>query len=433
MSDIFLSYASVDLLRIRPIIDALERHGWSVWWDRVILPGKTYDQVIEEALAASRCVIVVWSKASVASAWVRAEAEEGRQRNILVPVVIDDGVRIPLGFRPIQAARLVDWQGTEPHQEFAKVVMAVTHLLASLLPEEPAESVAEVPLEPQYDAHQPGAEASFTSELPRDNAVKASHGKRRFLLWSAIVPLLLVPILYWVFSTRDQGLAIKNSTGMEFVRIPAGEFRMGSNDGDTDERPVHTVRISRPFDLGKYEVTQAQWEAVMRINPSHFTGDPNRPVENVSWEDVQAFIRKLNAKEGDTPYRLPTEAEWEYAARAGTTTAFSFGNDAIQLGDYAWYYENSESRTHPVGQKKPNAWGLYDIHGNVWEWVQDWYGTYPAETITDPQGPSSGSGRVFRGGCWSHDAGYCRSAIRRGAAPGYRDVGIGFRLLRTVP
>ena len=163
------------------------------------------------------------------------------------------------------------------------------------------------------------------------------------------------------------------TTGMEFVLIPAGKFMMGSDSGESNGKPVHEVRISKAFYLGKHEVTQGQWQKVMGNNPSIFKGDAILPVENVSWEDVQEFIHKLNAKEGDTKYRLPTEAEWEYAARARTATIYSFGNDERQLGEYAWYFPNSGNKTHPVGQKKPNAWGLHDMHGNVWEWVQDCY------------------------------------------------------------
>ena len=166
---------------------------------------------------------------------------------------------------------------------------------------------------------------------------------------------------------------------------------MGSDKGNDDEKPMHEVRISKPFYLGKYEVTQGQWQAVMGNNPSRFKGDPNRPVEQVAWEDVQAFMRKLNAIEGGTTYRLPTEAEWEYAARAGTTTAYSFGDDPRLLGEYAWYSENAKGKTHPVGQKKSNAWGLHDMHGNVWEWVQDWYSKpYPSGTVTESAGAGLG-------------------------------------------
>jgi formylglycine-generating enzyme required for sulfatase activity len=223
-----------------------------------------------------------------------------------------------------------------------------------------------------------------------------------------------------------------NSLGMPFVLIPASEFLMGSANGDDDERPVHTVRISQPFYLGQYAVIQTQWQAVMESNPSRFTGDPNRPVETVSWDDVQEFIRRLHAREGGTAYRLPTEAEWEYAARASATTAYSFGNDPRQLNEYAWYSENAGGQTHPVGQRKLNAWGLYDMYGNVWEWAQDWYGPYTAAAAVDPAGPSSGSDRVIRGGSWNNGASYCRSAYRYSAAPGSRDGALGFRLLRLV-
>jgi formylglycine-generating enzyme required for sulfatase activity len=223
-----------------------------------------------------------------------------------------------------------------------------------------------------------------------------------------------------------------NSIGMEFVFIPAGTFMMGSNDDETDERPVHQVNISRPFYLGKYEVTQAQWQSVMGNNPSLFHGDSKLPVEQVWWTDVREFIHKLNAMEGGNKYRLPTEAEWEYAARAGSTTAYSFGDDPKRLGDYAQYKENSGGKTHPVGQLKPNAWGLYDMHGNVWEGVRDWYGKYSSDPVTDPQGPSSGTHRMRRGCGWNNLAKFCRTANRY-SVTGFRDDFLGFRLVRTAP
>src|SRR5262249_11594356 len=150
--------------------------------------------------------------------------------------------------------------------------------------------------------------------------------------------------------------SLTNNLGMQFTLIRAGEFQMGSTSGADDERPIRTVRISKPFYLGIYEVTQGQWEAVMGNNPNRFTGDPNRPVENVSWEDVQKFIDKLNTRESGTKYRLPTEAEWEYAARAGSKTAYSFGYDSSQLSKYAWFGDNASNTTHPVGKLQPNVW-----------------------------------------------------------------------------
>ena len=222
-------------------------------------------------------------------------------------------------------------------------------------------------------------------------------------------------------------------TGMEFVLIPAGTFEMGSNDGNDNEKPVHRVTISQPFYLGKYPVTQAQWEMVMGHNPSDFKGDANLPVESVSWDDVQNFMEKLNAKAERAIYRLPTEAEWEYAARAGTTTIYSFGDDAGLLDQYGWYNGNSENKTHPVGQLKPNPWGLYDIHGNIWEWVADWYASYLPGHQTDPTGPPNGDHRVIRGGSFDLSPGDLRSALRVRVGPEVRGRSIGFRCVRVPP
>ena len=239
-----------------------------------------------------------------------------------------------------------------------------------------------------------------------------------------------IPALSLAQSTPDKTLT--NSIGVEFVLVPAGAFRMGADNGDADERPVHQVTISKAFYLGKYEVTQKQWQAVMGKNPSLFTGDPQRPVDQVTWDDAQTFIAKLNAMEGGKLYRLPTEAEWEYAARAGSTTIFHFGNDPKQLGDYAWYRGNADHQSHPVGQKKPNAWGLHDTLGNVWEWVQDWEGRYPATPVTDPKGSDSGTYRMRRGCAWNNEPNVCRTANRYSVV-GYRDDFLGLRLVRMLP
>ena len=222
---------------------------------------------------------------------------------------------------------------------------------------------------------------------------------------------------------------------MEFVRVPAGEFLMGSTSSEAfeSEQPVTRVRISKAFDLGKHEVTQSEWHLVMGTDPSHFSGCGRCPVESVSWYDVQEFIEKLNAREGARRYRLPTEAEWEYAARAGTTG----DRYAEKLDLIAWYAENSGGRTHPVGEKAPNRFGLHDMLGNVWEWVQDWHGAYPGGIVTDYLGPRNGSERLIRGGAWRYDSRRCRSPGRSdgqpGVPPGYRGTTVGFRLVRTVP
>lgn len=227
---------------------------------------------------------------------------------------------------------------------------------------------------------------------------------------------------------------------MEFVQMPAGTFDMGSPTIEKDrlngEGPVHSVKISNAFYMGKYEVTQKQWREIMGSDPSYFKGD-NLPVEQVSWDDAQSFIAKLNEKEGGNKFRLPTDAEWEYAARARTTTRYSFGDDdsifGSKLGDYAWYDSNSGSKTHDVGQKKPNPWGLYDMYGNVWEWVQDVYHDSYIGAPTDGSAwEGSGSYRVVRGGGNNYEAMFCRSASRASTDPGTRYRSSGFRLLRIL-
>jgi formylglycine-generating enzyme required for sulfatase activity len=258
---------------------------------------------------------------------------------------------------------------------------------------------------------------------------------------------------FFLLSVMNHAIAQKNFTnslGMEFVAIPAGSFMMGANDQDAydTEKPPHKVTISKAFHMGKYEVTQAEWEKVMESNPysldrsNPFYGlpgmaeritKPNHPA-TVSWQDAQEFIRRLNAKEGYTRYRLPTEAEWEYAARAGTTSAYSFGEDRKDLGRYAWHGEDfATGGTHPVGKKLPNPWGLFDVHGNAWEWVQDWYSDhyYAQSPSVDPKGSATGTQRVVRGGSWHQTSTSWRSSFRKGYVQDYRGISIGLRLVMT--
>jgi formylglycine-generating enzyme required for sulfatase activity len=219
-----------------------------------------------------------------------------------------------------------------------------------------------------------------------------------------------------------------NSIGMKFVQIPSGTFTMGSNssEGESHEKPPHTVTISRSFYVATTEVTQVQWKAVMGSNPSKFQGD-DLPVEQVSWNDAKEFIRKLNTKEGTTRNRLPTEAEWEYACRAGTT-----GDRYGDMGSTAWYDPNSGGTTHPAGQKQVNAWGLHDMLGNVYEWCEDWKDAYPNGNVTDPRGPSSGWGRVVRGGSWLIHANRARCDFRDFFTPEERRDDVGFRVVAAA-
>ena len=463
MSDIFLSYKSEDQAKAQIIAEALERNGYSVWWDRVIPPGRTFDEVIEEELDAAKCMVVLWSKESVKSEWVRTEASEGKRRKILIPVLIEDATP-PLAFRLIEAAKLINWDGTVPNPEFDLLLGSVSRILG-IVPaleteiqktgdqgeeerkkmeikkreEERAEKEKQERL--QKEGKNRLKKEKERQKEQRRGAIKENIQtvKRKVSKEMIIAVVLIFSILlvgYWVFPITD---GPNTPIDMEFVLIPAGEFDMGSPSSEIGrydyEGPVHHVTIPEPFYMSKYEVTQKQWRVVMGNNPSHFIGD-DLPVEYVSWDDVQEFIRRLNEKEGIHKYRLPSEAEWEYAARAGTTTRYSFGDDESELDEYGWYDENSNDETHPVGQKKPNPWGLYDMHGNVWEWVQDeWHDTYngaPSDGSAWEDG--SGTNRLVRSGSWLFifEAGDCRSANRRGYNLGSRHRYLGFRLLKEL-
>lgn len=251
--------------------------------------------------------------------------------------------------------------------------------------------------------------------------------------WGAAAAILCASG-YGADSGRKESLSLDlgGGTTLEFVRIRPGSFTMGDDHGFSDEPPAHTVTITKPFYLGEYEVTQQQWQAVMGGNPSRFRG-PQSPVENVSWKDCQTYLKRLTEKFAATgeKFSLPTEAQWEYACRAGSTTKYGFGDDEAALPAYAWFKANAGNTTHTVGQKKPNAWGLYDMHGNVWQWCADWYDAeyYKRSPAVDPTGPAAGVYRVVRGGGWDAAAAQCRSANRLLYAPAARHAGIGFRVV----
>lgn len=240
---------------------------------------------------------------------------------------------------------------------------------------------------------------------------------------------------------REHRVTLAESVVMPFVWIAPGSFWRGSEASeigrDRDEGPRHEVTLTRGFYFGIYEVTQAQWQAVMGENPAVFkrgTDAPQRPVESVSWEDCQRFIAKLGVL-GLGKFRLPTEAEWEHAARAGTTTRYPWGDDLKEVETHAHSWANSRSYavTHPVGTKRPNGWGLFDMHGGVWEWCSDWYGPYSDGAQRDPTGPASGRERVFRGGSWFDFPVSLRSANRHRHAPDGRYTAIGLRLVWLPP
>ena len=460
MDDIFISYARDDRSKVEPLAKALNEQGWSVWWDREIEVGDSFEKVIEQAINEAECVIAVWSVKSVNSEWVRAEASEGLRRKILAPVLIEE-VEPPLRYRPLHTASLVGWDGSTSHSGFKQLVQALTSILSR-----PAKSETQNDeKEPPQPDHSTGKAAK---EPPPDNNSKPPSNKRLSLGIVAIGMIVILSVIVLFLFLRHKEVTklesndksadastpavtkkktdsasitlqktFKNSIGIEFVLIPAGSYTMGSKSGigDSDEGPSHVVKISQPFYLQQTEVTQGQWKKVMGDNPSSFEncGD-DCPVETVSWEDAHKFINKLNEMENAEAYRLPTESEWEYAIRAGSATLFSFGDDD-KLADNAWFDSNSDSKTHRVGTKKPNAWGLYDMHGNVWEWVEDDghsnYEGAPSDGsawIDEPRGTE----RVMRGGGWGSSARDCRSAYRNSDVPEGRADGVGFRLARSV-
>ena len=224
---------------------------------------------------------------------------------------------------------------------------------------------------------------------------------------------------------------------MKLVLIPPGLYKMGGDknleQAEDHETPRHSVHLTMGFYMGKYTVTQREWSEIMNHNPSEFK-DEARPVERVSWNDVQGFIQALNKIEATDTYRLPFEAEWEYAARADTQNAYNFGTDTNLLTQYAWFRKNSGGKTHPVGGLKSNPWGLHDVHGNVHEWCQDWFDRnyYSRSPSKDPSGPASGLAKVLRGGDWSSEDWYCRCASRSLSSPDRRSSRVGFRLVKSV-
>ena len=292
----------------------------------------------------------------------------------------------------------------------------------------------------------PGALPFVRAAVDSEDAEVASRAEQ-------ILPFLEQALRWHLYDVRRKPMKLDLGAGgtMRFVRIPAGTFRMGSGlsaeqtarkyggkaEYFKNEHPQHTVKLTKAFYMGVTEVTQAQWKAMMGTTPwsgkEYARDGADNAVSYVRWNNVTAFCKKMSARTGRA-IRLPTEAEWEYACRAGSTTGYHFGGDASELGRYAWYrgnaYDKDEKYVHAVGRKQPNGWGLYDMHGNVWEWCQDWYAKdYPSTMQTDPKGPASGGYRVLRGGSWKHSPVYCRSASRGWITPGLRYSNYGFRVV----
>jgi len=370
-------------------------------WDRGVAKlalgsdAKLKDVAVKDLRGASSAQ----DQAAIGDAWWElAETQQGPERELL---------RLRAGFW---------YQQAEP-----KLAGDLAGLKIKQRLEELAKSGREIPAASEKPA---ASERPPLAIAPFDERTAKEHQ----MLWAKY---LKVPVVQ------------TNCIGMPFVLIPAGEFLVGSPDSDdeagADEKPQHPVRITEPFYLGACEVTQAQYQRVMGTNPSSFKDARGMaPVERVSWEDAQEFCTRLSGlpdeQRARRHYRLPTEAQWECACRAGTAWRFCFDESSADLGAYAWYADNSASRTHPVGQKKPNAWGLYDMHGNVFEWCQDsydsgYYRMFTSEPAVDPSASSEASDRVIRGGCYPGRSTDCRSANRERSVPTNRSSYYGFRLV----
>lgn len=487
MSDeirIFISYAREDQPRVRELYDLLVEAGYHPWLDREhLLPGQQWEPIIKRALKQSHFALVCLSATSINKrGFLQKEIKQALEQALekfeddvwLIPARLDD-CDVPDALAHIQWVDLFDddglqqllaamnyqlnKQGITPPSGLAKP-KSVSAPLSVKPPEPVPEPTPEKPKSaPEPKQEKPYSQPAKPLELkPTDVASVRTSPSRSFLTKSragiasvVVAAMVLLGYGLWPDSKPDsipnyppiQSTSQANSVTenlaagitIEMVNLPGGEFTMGANDGESDEKPPHQVKLS-PFAIGKYEVTQAQWKAVMADNPSRFNWSDDLPVENVSWNMVQDFLRRLNGK-----FRLPTEAEWEYAARAGSQNRYSFGDDAGQLHNYAWFWDNSDfamqaKQTHPVGRLKPNAFGLFDMHGNVWEWCSDWYGEKYYQdcksqgVVTDPPGPRAGASRVLRGGGWANVAVDCRSALRSDGAPGSRGDILGFRLVR---
>ncbi|OQY59787.1 MAG: hypothetical protein B6245_04790 [Desulfobacteraceae bacterium 4572_88] len=390
---VFISYAREDVKFARKLYHDLKGAGAAPWLDQeCLLPGQNWKIMIRKAIEESRFFLALLSSGALSKKGY-ALKELRMALDMLDEIPDEDVFIIPVRLNECWPAdeRLKDIHWADIFLSYEAGLEKILLALGAEMRESGE------------------AKAKAEEQKPGGEVVKVSNHQ-----------------------------IITNTLGMRFVYIPAGTFMMGSPEdeaGRYNNEVLHQVTLTKTFLMQTTPVTQWQWKAVMGKNPSHFKdGGNDCPVENVLWEDAQQFIKKLNEHEGKTLYRLPTEAEWEYACRAGSSTRFCFGDDENRLSEYAWYDGNSGGKTHPVGQKKPNAWGLYDMHGNVWEWCQDWFGDYPSGDITDPAGPlKPGSARVDRGGGCFFSARICRSACRVRDLPGGRYHFLGFRLLRLAP
>ena len=472
MSDIFISYARADRERVRPLAQALEEEGWEVWWDPLLESGRSFQQVINEALGKVRCVVGLWSERSLDSKWVLAETLWAYQRERLVTLCLDDGLhpKLPVPFNVVHADCLAGWDGARTSEVFQKLVSDLTKLIG---PPPAAEAKRKAEEEERQRAEQKAKrkakrvvgkmDASALAKLRNkeqeaDAKSKAQEQERR--LAKAEVTLLGFAEPSEDMKQKAREAAAKarryvrsafrdtlkdGSKGPAMVVIPAGVFQMGNSlgGGMDHEQPVHEVDIAKPFAMSKYPVTFADYERFARATDRKLPsargwGRENRPVINVSWEDAVAYTEWLSSQMGKD-YRLPTEAEWEYAARAGTETEYWWGNEMKQnMANCAesgskW----SGKKTAPVGSFPANPFGLHDTAGNVYEWVQDcWHDNYEGAPTDGSAWLEEGGGNcgqhVLRGGSWNYPPNVLRSADRNADTRDIGDFFIGFRLAQDL-
>ena len=385
MSDIFLSYASEDRERVRPLVERLEAHGWSVWWDPDIPKGTDFADTIEAAIDDSRTMVVVWSAASVSSRWVRGEAREGIENGRgLLPVRLDDS-KPPIDFRGLQDTDLTDWGDSASHPELEALISAL-------------ETILGVPT----------------------STVGAGRGK------DEAAPAVELEI------------DLEDLNGEGWVTLDGGTFTMGSEHGEDDEKPPHQVTLS-PYLMSRYPVTNRQYVSfVMETGkeaPRHWAeaqvpeGGESHPVVNVSWWGAEAYCKWLTKRVGKGVVSLPTEAQWEFAAGGAEGREYPWGAEEPDK-DRA-NFDNPARGTSPVDKYAAGATptGIYDLAGNADEWCRDWYGPYSEDSITDPAGPDEGVKRVLRGGSLVVNSRFLRAAYRFDVYPGFRGDSLGFRVV----
>jgi formylglycine-generating enzyme required for sulfatase activity len=469
MADIFISYKSEDRAAVEALVRMIETEGFDVWWDRTIVPGERFGQVIRQALDKAPCVLVAWSRNSVNSHWVQDEASLGRDRGVLVPVSLD-GTDPPLGFRQLHTVDLANWHGQSDDPRLQHLLAGIRRLVGhpGKGREGPAPAHATEIAEARNTGHV--VARNFAGKADADAAGKSKIRKFSYR-WLALSALLLAVALgsaaYWATTyyphatspnDRFPGSAVpveRSFTDCKvgcpaMIVVPTGSFVMGSQDREpqrgNDEGPQHKVTISKVFAAGKFSVTFEEWDFCHSHGgcSSLFPSDNNwgrgrRPVINVSWEDAQNYVAWLSKFTGEK-YRLLTEAEWEYIARAGTNTPFWWGNGiTTKQANYDGTQRYTDEplglyreQTLPVDAFRPNPWGFYQTSGNTWDWVEDCYHDSYAHAPTDGSAWTSDdcTRRVLRGGSWGSQPRNVRPAARWRQPIDTREPYYGFRIAR---